>query len=380
MNNELYIGLISGTSMDAVDCALIEISNGLPQVVDHVAKPMPAELKAKIQHLCSNQNIDLRLLGSTDIEVARLFADTVNEFLDSCGLFASAIQGIGSHGQTIWHEPPNGEARPAYSIQIGDPNTIAHRTGITTVADFRRRDMAAGGQGAPIVPVLHRALFQNPLIDRVVLNLGGIANITLLWKDGAAPIGFDTGPASVLMDGWIKLQRQLEFDNAGIWAASAEPDAALLALLLDEPYFGMAPPKSTGRELFNLAWLERKFKQLGRTPASAVVQATLLALTVESIAQEVERYMNQGEIMVCGGGARNTALLQRIESRLPNFTVVSTTAHGLDADFVEAAAFGWFAYRTLRREPMAFQHFTGASNPVIAGGIYYARMESSRPG
>jgi anhydro-N-acetylmuramic acid kinase len=330
--------------------------------------------------LCSNQDIDLRLLGSTDVEVARLFADTVNEFLDSRGLAASAVRGIGSHGQTIWHEPPTGEGRTAFSIQIGDPNTIAHRTGITTVADFRRSDMAAGGQGAPIVPALHRALFQNPLIDRIVLNLGGIANITLLWKDGAPPVGFDTGPASVLMDGWIKLQRQLEFDDAGMWASSTEPHAALLSLLLDEPYFGLSPPKSTGRELFNLTWLERKFGQLGHTPAPAVVQATLLALTVETIAREVERYVNQGEILVCGGGARNTALLQRLEERLPNFNVVSTTAHGLDADFVEAAAFGWFAYRTLRREPMAFQHFTGASNEVIAGGIYYGTAGSSGPG
>lgn len=358
--------------MDAVDCALVEIRDGLPRVAAHHASAMPLQLKRKLQHLCSNRNIDLRLLGSADIEVARLFADTANALLNSCNLKPGDITAIGSHGQTIWHEPPTASAAPAFSLQIGDPNTIAHRTGITTVADFRRRDMAAGGHGAPIVPVLHQALFQSGSVDRVVLNLGGIANITLLRRDGSIPLGLDTGPASVLMDEWINLHKGQHFDAGGAWAASADPDPALLSLLLDEPYFRLPPPKSTGRELFNLAWLERRLELLQVAPEPASVQATLLALTVESIALEIGKLLETGEILVCGGGARNDALMQKLATRLPRFSVGTTTGLGLDADFVEAAAFAWFAYRTLQREPTAFHPFTGAAKAVIAGGVYFA--------
>lgn len=372
MNNGLYLGLISGTSMDAVDCALVEIHQGLPKVVGHDARPLPDELKRKLQRLCSNRDIDLRLLGSTDIEVARLFADTVNDFLDSHGLQAGDIQAIGSHGQTIWHEPPRAANQCGFSLQIGDPNTIAQRTGITTVADFRRRDMAAGGHGAPIVPVLHQALFQSSSVDRIVLNLGGIANITLLRKDGSVPAGFDTGPASVLMDGWIHQHKGLPYDKDGAWAASANAHPQLLARLLDEPYFRAPAPKSTGRELFNPGWLERSLNSLGTALAPAEVQATLLALSAETVAREVRLLLDEGEILVCGGGSHNSALLQQLAVRLPRFSISSTTQYGLDADYVEAAAFGWFAYRTLQREVIAFHPFTGAAHSVIAGGIYYA--------
>jgi len=372
MNSGLYLGLISGTSMDAVDCALVEIKDGLPKVVGHDARPMPQDLRRKLQHLCANQDLDLKLLGTTDIEVARLFADTVTDFLTAHHLQPRDIQAIGSHGQTIWHEPPRGPEHPAFSLQIGDPNTIAHRTGITTIADFRRRDMAAGGQGAPIVPVLHQALFQSKSVDRIVLNLGGIANITLLRKDGSTPLGLDTGPASVLMDGWIHRHLHQAFDASGTWAASADAHPELLALLLEEPYFQAAPPKSTGRELFNLAWLERHLKVFEQPLEPAAVQATLLALTVESIAREIAKLLEEGEILVCGGGAHNSALLQLLAVRLPRFRIGSTTQHGLDADFVEAAAFAWFAYRTLQRETIAFHPFTGAAHAVIAGGVYYA--------
>lgn len=372
MNNGLYLGLISGTSMDAVDCAMVEICNGLPKVVGHDAHPLPGALKRKLQQLCSNRDIDLRQLGSTDIEVARLFADTANTFLQSHGLQAHDIQAIGSHGQTIWHEPPRIPGQPAFSLQIGDPNTIAHLTGITTVADFRRRDMAAGGHGAPIVPVLHQALFQSSTVDRIVLNLGGIANITLLRMDGSQPLGLDTGPASVLLDGWIQLHKGLPYDEEGRWAASADAHPHLLACLLEEPYFKAPPPKSTGRELFNLAWLEHNLARLETAPEPAVVQATLLALSVESIARAIEPLLEAGEVLVCGGGAHNSRLLQQLARRLPHFTISSTTQYGLDADFVEAAAFGWFAYRTLHREAIAFHPFTGAAHAVIAGGVYYS--------
>lgn len=371
MSNPLYLGLISGTSMDAIDCALVEIRDGLPRSIGQHAQPMPDALRRDLQQLCSGQTADLPLLGQTDIALGRLFADTAMECLQRHNLPASAITAIGSHGQTIWHQPP-GRGDLPFSLQLGDPNTIVSRTGITTVADFRRRDMAAGGQGAPIVPVLHRSLFQRPGVDRIVLNLGGIANITLLPGNGGQPLGLDTGPANVLMDSWTSLHLGKGFDADGIWAASAEPSAALLELLLDEPYFLLPAPKSTGRELFNLAWLQGKLDQLDSMPDAATVQASLLALTVESVAREVERLVPTGEILVCGGGTRNSALLQRLALRLPAFQVGTTTEHGLDADYVEATAFAWFAHCTLQRQAIAFHPFTGARHAVIAGGVYYA--------
>jgi len=372
MSQNLYLGLMSGTSMDAVDCALVEMQRGLPRVLAQHACPLPGALRQDLQRLCANREVDLQFLGSMDIQIGKLFADTVNSFLEAQGLQATDIQAIGSHGQTVWHEPPTTSGKPAFSLQIGDPNTIAECTGITTVADFRRRDMAAGGQGAPVVPVLHQALFQSSSVDRIVLNLGGIANITLLRKDGSAPLGMDTGPASILMDAWIKQHHNSDFDEAGAWAASAKADPALLELLLDEPFFTRSAPKSTGRELFNQNWLHGKLKQLPDSLEAATVQASLLALTVETVAREVQGLLASGEILVCGGGARNAALMSQLALRLPGFKVQSTTAHGLDADYVEATAFAWFAYRTLQRQPIAFHPFTGARHAVIAGGVYYA--------
>lgn len=372
MSRDYYLGMISGTSMDAVDCVLVEITDGLPCVVAKHAGVIPDDLKHKLTLLCSNRDIDLQTLGIADIEVGRAFATTALELMEGQGLDAKDICAIGSHGQTIWHHPPRAHGDTAFSIQIGDPNTIAERTGVTTIADFRRRDMAAGGQGAPIVPVLHQALFQSDKVDRIVLNLGGIANITVLPKDGSSPIGLDTGPASVLMDAWISLHQQRPYDPAGAWAASAVADPELLQLLLDEPYFRRKAPKSTGRELFNLPWLESKLLQLPAPPSPAVVQATLLELTTQSIAREIEQTVATGEIIVCGGGSHNTALMQRLVERLPGFSIDVTTNRGLDADYVEATAFAWFAYRTLRRIPTSFHPFTGAKHAVVAGGIYYA--------
>lgn len=373
MSSALYIGLLSGTSMDGVDCALTDCSGNTPRVVTFSTTDIDPELKQRLLRLTQNYGVDLRELGSADVEVARLFATAVNGLLAQQGLKPADIAAIGSHGQTIWHEPPQRAERAPFTLQIGDPNTLAELTGITVVADFRRKDMAAGGQGAPLVPALHRELFRSDGADRIVLNLGGIANITLLPRRGGTCLGLDTGPASVLMDAWIKRHRNADYDEGGSWAASGTVNAQLLAALLNEPYFALPAPKSTGREFLNLPWLERKLAGLG-TIAPVDVQATLLEFTVQTIRAEIARLLQAGEVIACGGGARNTALLARLQQVLPAFTLRSSTELGIHADCVEAAAFAWMAKKTLHRETVDFSPFTGARHPVIAGGIYYCEQ------
>ena len=372
MNTPLYIGLMSGTSMDGVDCALLDFSSTQPRVVDYLSEPLPATLKTRLLRLSTNAQIDLRELGTLDIEVAQQFAYTVHKLLARNALQAATIAAIGSHGQTVWHEPPQAARHQPFTLQIGDPNTLAESTGITVVADLRRRDMAAGGQGAPIVPALHRELFHSRAHNRIVLNLGGIANITYLPRDNQQPCGLDTGPANVLMDAWIKQQRQREFDANGDWARSGQVHEPLLARLLDEAYFTLPAPKSTGRELFNLPWLQAKLAGLDPAPSAVDVQATLLALTVASVSREVLRLLPAGELIVCGGGARNAALVEQLGHSLPAFRILQAAECGFDADCVEAVAFAWLAMKALQREPVDFSPFTGARHPVLAGGIYYA--------
>jgi anhydro-N-acetylmuramic acid kinase len=371
MSAALYIGLMSGTSLDGVDCALVDCSGPAPHVVDFVTADMDPGLKQRLLDLTANRITDLRTLGSADIDVARLFADVTNSLLSKHNLTANDITAIGSHGQTIWHEPPQSATQRPFTLQIGDPNTLAELTGITVVADFRRKDMAAGGQGAPLVPALHREVFRDTGTDRIVLNLGGIANITYLPRAGGKCLGLDTGPASVLLDAWIYRHRGDEYDDAGVWAASGTCDARLLDSLMDEPYFRLPAPKSTGREFLNIGWLDRKLAQMDSLRPEDV-QATLLEFTVQTVRVEIARLLKEGEVIVCGGGARNTALLRRLQDVLPGFRVRTSTELGIHADCVEATAFAWFAKKTLDREPVDFSPFTGARHAVIAGGIYYA--------
>lgn len=372
MTPSLYIGLISGTSMDGIDCALVDLQQDL-RVLDYHCAPLPPPLRDSLLTLCANQRLDLVQLGNADVAVGRHFAYAVLQLLAKRRLKPAQIAAIGSHGQTLWHQPPQqGGVEPAFTLQIGDPNIIAARTGITTVADFRRRDMAHGGQGAPIVPALHRALFQQAGRTTVVLNLGGIANITVLAADDAPPFGFDTGPANVLMDAWIDAQRQLPFDADGAWAASGQVQVPLLARLLDEPYLARPAPKSTGRELFNLPWLQAQLHATGTAHKPEDVQATLLEYTALSVRDAILGHATTGELIVCGGGAHNQTLLQRLQTLLTGFSLSTSAAHGLDPDCVEAAAFAWFASKTLQRERIDFSPFTGADGPVIAGGVYYA--------
>lgn len=367
----LYIGLMSGTSMDAVDCALLDLGSQTPQVLEFISPKLPPAFKLRLLGLATNSIPDLRELGSADIEVAVLFAQTVEQLLDSTSIDRARVTAIGSHGQTIWHEPPQSARQRPFSMQIGDPSTLAELTGLTVVADFRQRDMAAGGQGAPIVPAFHQAFFSVPERNRIILNLGGIANITLLPTHAKPPLGFDTGPASVLLDAWIKRQRGLDFDESGRWAATGSCNPELLAALLDEPYFQQPPPKSTGRELLNMKWLERKLATVPTPVKPEDVQATLLELTAETVARAILTLVDAGEVVVCGGGARNAQLLACLQEKLPGFSLQTSAALGIHADSVEAAAFAWLAHKTLNRETIDLRAFTGSRKPVIAGGIYW---------
>jgi anhydro-N-acetylmuramic acid kinase len=273
---ELFIGLISGTSVDGIDCVLVRFEDEQPVLVDAHFKPTSASIREQVLRLCEGHNISLELLGQTDVEIGRAFAEAVSELLDKTGLSASDITAIGSHGQTVWHQP-GGEA--PFTLQIGDPNSIAQLTGITTVADFRRRDLAAGGEGAPLAPLLHRNVLHSNEVDRVIINIGGFANITVLPRSGDC-FAYDTGPGNVLMDYWIEKHQQQQFDRDGAWAAKGNFNLGLLDLLLQEDYFKKAPPKSTGRELFNGPWLEQKLTEYGGPIEPVDVQASLLTLTV----------------------------------------------------------------------------------------------------
>ncbi len=367
--SDLYAGLMSGSSLDAIDAVLVRFDPG-PELIAHHSHPLPPALVAQIDALTRPGDDELKRLGVADVELGNCFADAVLALLDQAGVAASAVRAIGSHGQTVRHEP-----RPPHrhSLQIGDPNLIAERTGISTVADFRRRDMAAGGQGAPLVPAFHRAMLHDPVRDRVVLNIGGIANLTLLPAAADAPVsGFDTGPGNALMDAWIQQHQGRPYDQGGAWAASGQVQPEPLTRLLDEAYFHEAPPKSTGRDYFNLDWLERGWPDVSAwRPAD--VQATLLELTAFTIADAIRQTAADScEVLVCGGGLHNTRLMQRLQERLPEQTLRSTASCGLEPDWVEAMAFAWLAHQTLQRQPGNVPAVTGARHAVILGAIYPA--------
>lgn len=367
-DSDYYIGLISGTSVDGVDCALVKFDDDHPRLVATHSEPIDAQLRADILMLCSGKGIDLALYGNTDVAIGQLFAAGANALLASENIDKAAVRAIGSHGQTVYHHPA-GDTR--FSLQIGDPNSIAQLTGITTVADFRRRDMVAGGEGAPLAPLLHRKCFQSASTDRVVLNVGGIANITVLNRDGTC-LAFDTGPANVLMDYWIGKHKQTNYDKNGDWAAKGSVIQPLLRLLLDEPYFAKPAPKSTGRELFNGPWLEAKLHKFGQDVALADVQATLLRFTIDSIVAEIRKCAEPTEIYVCGGGSHNNAFMEGLQARVRECNVASTAKLGIDPDWVEAIAFAWMARQTMEGRSIDTTPFTGARQPTILGGIYRA--------
>jgi anhydro-N-acetylmuramic acid kinase len=365
----LHIGLISGTSTDAVDAALVDVNPDRVELITCHGEPIPESLASALRSVIDKRLIDRSAFWQLDVRVGELFARAAGALLDKAGVDAAKVRAIGSHGQTVFHAP---DAEFPCSVQIGDPNIIAERTGITTVADLRRRDLAAGGQGAPLAPAFHAAVFRTADHDRVVINIGGIGNLTLLPADDSLPtIGFDTGPGNTLMDIWANRVRGVAMDADGAWARSGRCRQRLLELLETEPYFALPPPKSTGRELFNLDWLDGILARLDEKVAPEDVQRTLCELTAASIAGAIDAHAPATrEVLVCGGGVHNSLTMERLAERLQPLDVRSTQSIGFDPDWVEAAAFAWLAARTLDGMPGNLPTVTGATHAVILGGIY----------
>ncbi len=351
--------------MDAIDAALVDFDFQPPRLIATQQLEIPAEVRESLELVIRNGDITLEQLGQLDHQLGQLFSQTVQQLLLQTKIEAAQIKAIGSHGQTIFHQP---QGPHPFSMQIGDANLIAEQTGITTVADFRRRDMAAGGQGAPLVPAFHETLFRTEDIDRVVLNIGGIANISILPSNNNTPVsGFDTGPGNTLMDGWIRQHQNIPMDKDGKWAASGTINEELLSQVLADPYFSLPAPKSTGREYFNLAWLNQ---YLSGTIRPEDVQATLCELSAVSIAQAIQSQVATMEVLVCGGGSNNPVLMSRLQYHLGKCSLTTTDSHGVPPQWVEAMAFAWLAKQTCEGNSGNLPAVTGASHPVILGGIY----------
>lgn len=374
---DLYIGLMSGTSADGVDAVLVDFNKPEPKLVAKLGTVFPRKLRKRIHDLCEPSFNELDRAGVLDTQLGRFFSDAVLELLKAAKVSSTDVKAIGSHGQTLRHRPPGSNSSYPFTWQVGDPNTIVSRTDITTVADFRRRDMALGGQGAPLVPAFHEAVFSHKEKTRAIVNIGGIANISWLTPNQET-LGFDTGPGNNLMDLWICRHKNQTFDADGAWAQSGACNAELLAVALAHPYFTKKIPKSTGREDFNLAWLNQILVSLSAEISPQDVQATLLMLTVESIAHHIECCIKDNaliEIYVCGGGALNEFLMVSLSQRLSQHTLTTTSALGLDPDWVEAVAFAWLAKQTIENLTGNLPSVTGASSASILGGIY----PSSKP-
>jgi anhydro-N-acetylmuramic acid kinase len=363
-----YIGLMSGTSVDGIDAALVSIppAGGFALIATH-RHPFPDPVRTAIQALMQPGADEIDREGELDMRLGQLFAEAATTLLEKYGIQVSRVRAIGSHGQTIRHRP---HAAHAFTRQIGNPSVIAELTGITTVADFRARDMAAGGQGAPLVPAFHAARFWKSGTNRAIVNIGGIANITWLAGDSRANvIGFDTGPGNTLLDLWAQQQLGRSYDQDGAWGSGGNVLPGLLDRLLRDDYFRQRPPKSTGREHFHREWLAG---HLAGGEAPQDVQATLAEVSARSIAEALRNLLPGApqEVFVCGGGAHNHDLLARLHAALGGVPLATTASLGLDPDWVEAAAFAWLAHQTLAGHPGNLPSVTGARRPVVLGGIY----------
>lgn len=362
---------MSGTSADGLDAALVDFISPQPKLILAQSSSIPDNLKQEIHNLSISSANEIDQIKSVDQEIAFLSALAVKQLCTDAHIKPEDICAIGSHGQTIRHYPTKPQAL-GYSLQVGDPNIIAEQTGITTVADFRRRDIAAGGHGAPLAPAFHKTVFHSQDSDRIILNLGGIANITYIPKQGNV-LGYDTGPANTLMDAWCQQHCQLAFDRDGTWANSGVADTQLLSKLLEHSYLRLEAPKSTGREDFHLPWLTEQLTHL--PPLKPVdVQATLLAFTAETIATEIEKQdpEKQAEIYTCGGGSHNNVLMTQLLEKLSPRKVAPTAELGIHPDWVEAMAFAWLAKQTMEKAAGNLPEVTGADKAVILGGIYLA--------
>ncbi|UVE17363.1 anhydro-N-acetylmuramic acid kinase [Pseudomonas sp. LS44] len=361
----LYIGVMSGTSLDGLDIALLEHSEQPHLLATHYL-PMPTALRSELLALCASGPDELARAALAEQQWASLAAQGIHALLTAQNLHAADIRAIGSHGQTVRHEPSRG-----FTVQIGNPALLAELSGISVVADFRRRDVAAGGQGAPLVPAFHEALFDDGKTPQAVLNIGGFSNLSLLEPQQSVR-GFDCGPGNVLMDAWIQHQQGASFDRNGAWAASGQVQPTLLGALLSDPFFQGRGPKSTGRELFNLPWLEQHLRQLPSFAAEDV-QATLLEMTAQSIVESLlVAQPDVTRLLVCGGGAHNGALMARLAAFLPKTQVSSTADYGVPPDWVEAMAFAWLAHCCLEGIAANRPSVTGARGLRILGAIYPA--------
>ena len=356
---------MSGTSMDGIDAVLLRVGNSI-ELQDCHEHTIPPELRRRIHDLSHPGDNEIDRMGSLDRDLGRCFAEATQALLARAGVPAERIRAIGSHGQTVRHRPPSSGADPAFTLQIGDPNTIAEITGITTVADFRRRDVAAGGEGAPLVPAFHAAAFGDASTRRAIVNIGGIANVTLLL-DGEIS-GFDTGPGNTLLDQWIERHRGLAYDPLGSWSAEGGVDSALLESLCDHPFLATPAPKSTGKEAFNIEWLDGILASLPVIEAQDV-QSTLAEFTARSITDGLAPHAVE-EVYVCGGGAANTDLMRRLYQRLKPARLGTTAELGCDPAWVEAAAFAWLAGRTLDGLSGNVTAVTGAAGERILGAVY----------
>ncbi len=370
MQPGVYLGLMSGTSMDGIDAALVRLDSHRCEVLHAETCRYDDALRSSLFAASRNpQHFTVDQVGQLDQRVALAFLKAAREVLAASGTNTEDVVAIGSHGQTVRHQP---RCKPAFTMQLGDPNVIANGTGITTVADFRRADLALGGEGAPLAPAFHRWAF-TANSARIVLNIGGFANITVLPANDEAVSGCDTGPGNTLLDWWCERHTGRAYDDDGGWAAGGSFDEQLLQALLADPYFALPGPKSTGFEYFHSAWLEERLAKQ-RTLAPVDVQASLAELTARSIADAIAHSApHAAEILVCGGGVHNSDLLRRLRSSLPQASVVSTADFGIDPDWIEAAAFAWLAARRLADLPGNLPAVTGASRPAILGGIYSGR-------
>ncbi len=369
--SRLYIGLMSGTSLDAIDAIAIDFSEPQPKIICHHDIDYPNAIKSDIRKISQNSGqISLQTLGELDYKLGIYYAQIVNELLSKANLNAKDITAIGSHGQTIFHSPAK---KHPFSMQIGNGNIIAAKTGIPCITDFRGMDIAVGGQGAPLAPAFHQALFSSTSENRIILNLGGIANISVLSKSGRNIIGYDTGPANTLMDVWVHKHLGKKYDKNGQWTRSGTIYQPLLTMLLDDPYFALSPPKSTGTEYFHLAWLNQIIQKLPTTLNPVDIQATLCELTAISVANDIKKHLVDS-IYVCGGGAENVFLLERIQHLLPHIKITSTTDLGIDSQLVEASCFAWLAYQYTLKKPGNLPSVTGARMPAILGSLYYPPM------
>jgi anhydro-N-acetylmuramic acid kinase len=359
-----FIGIMSGTSLDSIDAALVDFSALAPVCIAASRVDFPDALRAELLSLSGGCDAELDRAGAASVDLAELYATAVSELLAKSGLRGPQVAAIGCHGQTVRHRPDLG-----FSVQLNDPARIAERTGIDVVADFRRRDLAAGGQGAPLVPAFHDAVFRSAGSSRGIVNIGGISNLSVL-EDGKAVFGFDCGPGNVLLDGWMARNNGARFDDKGSWAASGRAIPDLLARLLDEPYFHRRPPKSTGRELFNEAWLAAR---LAGDERPQDIQATLVMLSALTIADAVKSSVTRlDDLYVCGGGARNDSLMRALVKLLPATRVAPTDVLGMPSGLVEVAAFAWLAMKCVKREPIDLRLTTGALHSCILGAIYPA--------